>query len=104
MLETRRQPDFTEKPLGAHAGGDLRAEDLDGHGPIVPEVAGEVHRGHAPAAELPLEAVTAGEAGLEGGGEAGQATLLWGGIGIYKGRGWGRCPQCLAFAPSLRSG
>jgi hypothetical protein len=40
-------------------------EDLEGDGAVVPEVAGQVDRGHAAAAELTLEPVAVGRGGLE---------------------------------------
>ena len=55
--------DFPEKPLGSDGGGDLVAQHLDGDGPVVPDVLGQVDRGHAPVAELPLDQVPAGQGG-----------------------------------------
>ena len=45
-----------EEPLGAERGGQLRAQHLEGDRPVVPEVVGEVDRGHAAAAQLALDA------------------------------------------------
>ena len=58
VLEPGGEPDLALEPLRAHGGGELRVEHLQGYGPVVLEVAGKVDRGHAPAAELPLERVT----------------------------------------------
>ena len=40
-------------------------QDLDGDLAMVPEIVGEIDRGHSPAAQLPLNAVAVGEGGLE---------------------------------------
>jgi hypothetical protein len=45
--------------------GQLRMEDLQGDGTIVPEVAGQIDCGHAATAELALEQVAVGQGGLE---------------------------------------
>jgi len=68
MLQPGDGLDLAEEALGADDGGELRPEDLDGHLPVVPQVGGQVHRGHAAGAELPLDAVAVGE----GSGEAGE--------------------------------
>ena len=49
--------DLPDKPLGAQRVRQLGMEDLQGDGAVVPEIAGEVDRGHAAAAELALEHV-----------------------------------------------
>ncbi len=58
MLEPGGELDLALEPVVAHAGGELRMEQLERHRPVVPEVAGEVDRGHAPAPELALERVS----------------------------------------------
>ena len=57
MLEPRGEADLPEEALGPERARELRVEDLEGDGPVVPEVAGEVHRGHAAAPELALDDV-----------------------------------------------
>ena len=57
MLEPSREPDLPLEALGAERGGELRMEHLEGDRPVVPEVLGEIDRGHAPAAELALQRV-----------------------------------------------
>ena len=47
----------TQEPLGAQDGGELGADDLDRDLPLVLEVLGEVHRGHAARAEFAFDAV-----------------------------------------------
>ena len=65
MLEAGGDSNLPEKALGAECGDQLVAQDLDGDGPVVLEVAGEVDRGHAAAAQLALEAVAVAEGGLK---------------------------------------
>ena len=57
MLEPRGEPDLPLEALGAEGGGEIGMEDLERHGPVVPEVVGEEDGGHPTAAELTLEAV-----------------------------------------------
>ena len=68
MLQAGRHLDFAEEPLAAERGGELGPQHLERHLAPVPEILGEVHRGHAAGADLPLDAVAVGE----GGGEAGE--------------------------------
>ena len=49
------RPDLAQKALGAERGGELGLEHLERDRAAVLEVAGEVDRGHAAAAELALE-------------------------------------------------
>ncbi|HET6576974.1 MAG TPA: hypothetical protein VFG66_01545 [Gemmatimonadales bacterium] len=72
MLEPRGHADLPKKTFGAERGGELRAEELEGDGPVVTEVVGEVDQGHAAAAELAVEPVAAGKGGREAGGRVGQ--------------------------------
>ena len=65
MLQIRRGLDLGQKPLGADDGGELGAQDLDRDLAVVLQILGEVHRGHAARAELPLDAVAVGEGGGE---------------------------------------
>ena len=57
MLEAGGEADLALEPLGAEGGGDLGVENLEGDGPVVPQVLGELDRSHTPAAELTLERV-----------------------------------------------
>ncbi len=61
VLEVGGGLDLGEEALGADDGGEFRAQDLDGDGAIVLEVVGQVDRGHAPLAELALDAVAVGQ-------------------------------------------
>ncbi len=57
--------DFSQKALGPNGGGELGTEDLDRDKAIVLQVPSEVHGGHAPRADFPLDGVTVGEGGFE---------------------------------------
>ena len=65
MLEPGGEPDLALEPLRAERRGQLRMQDLEGDGAVVPNVPGEVDRGHAAAPELALEAVAVAQGGLE---------------------------------------
>jgi hypothetical protein len=58
MLQPGGQPDLPLEPLGAQRRGQLGQEDFQRDRPVVPEVLGQVDRGHAPAAELALDRVS----------------------------------------------
>ena len=57
--------DLAQEALGADDGGELGAEDLDRDLAVVLQVLGEVDRGHAALADLPLDAVAVAEGGGE---------------------------------------
>ena len=57
VTQRGRRPDLTQEPLGAHALGDILAQYLDGDLPIVPDVAREEDRRHAPLTHLALDRV-----------------------------------------------
>ena len=65
MLEPRDELDLALEPLRAQGIGQLRMEHFERDRPVVAQVPGEVDRGHAPAAELPLDPVSIRQAGLE---------------------------------------
>jgi hypothetical protein len=65
MLQVGRGADLGQEPLGAEDGGQLGAEDLERHLAVVPEVVGQVDRGHAALAERALDRVAVGEGFLE---------------------------------------
>src|SRR5207249_1827373 len=58
MLQLGSDLDLAEEPLRAQGRGQFRFEDLHGHFALVPQVLGQVHRGHPAAAELALDRVT----------------------------------------------
>ena len=65
MLQVGGDLDLREEPLGAEHGAELRLEHLDRDLAIVLEVVGEIDRGHAALAELPLDAVAVGKCGCQ---------------------------------------
>ena len=66
VIEPGGELDLAEKASGRHAGGKLGVHELERHRAGVPQVLHQVHRRHAAAAELALEAVAGGEGGPEG--------------------------------------
>ena len=62
MLEPGGELDLALEALGAEGGSQLGVEDLERDRAVVPEVLGEVDRGHAAPAELTLEPVAVGQA------------------------------------------
>ena len=61
MVESRGEADFAEESLSAYRLGELGAKDLERHVAVVPEIARQIDRGHAPGAELSLDAVSVGQ-------------------------------------------
>ena len=57
MLEIRRNPDLGEEPLDPDDRGQLGSQDFEGNFAIVPEVVGQVDRGHATLSQLAVEPV-----------------------------------------------
>ncbi len=64
VLQVRRGPDLGQESLGADHGRQLGAQQLEGDWAAVPDIVGQVDRGHAAGAELALEPVAIGERGL----------------------------------------
>lgn len=58
VIEPYGNLDFEEKPVGAEGNGHFGAEHLDGHGPVVLEIGGEVHHSHPAVPDFPLDAVS----------------------------------------------
>jgi hypothetical protein len=65
VLEIRRDLDLGEEPLGPEDGAELRAEELECDVSVVANVAREIHRRHAAAADLALDVVAPGECGTQ---------------------------------------
>ena len=59
------EPDLAKEPLGAQHLSQIRMQDLERDGPVVPEVVGQKHRGHAAASELALDPVPIGQGRLQ---------------------------------------
>lgn len=63
MLQLSDGLDFLEKPIGTQHLGQLQSHDLDGDQPVVAQVLGQEHGGHAPGTDLPLDAIAVSEGG-----------------------------------------
>jgi hypothetical protein len=61
VLEVGGDADLREEALTAEHGAQLGVEHFQGDEAVVPDVAGEIHRRHPAAAQLPLEGVAVGE-------------------------------------------
>ena len=57
MLQIRRCSDFPSETVDAERFRELRPKDLDGDGPVVPEVSGEINCRGPAFAELALDAI-----------------------------------------------
>ena len=57
MLQLRRQLDLAEESIGTERGREVGPQHLDRDLPMVLEVLREIHRPHAAASQLPLQAV-----------------------------------------------
>jgi hypothetical protein len=77
MLQTGSQLDLTLEAIGAERQSELGMEHLERDRPIVAEVVGEKHGGHAAAAERALEPVAVAQGISQGGREVGKRR--WGG-------------------------
>jgi hypothetical protein len=64
-MELGRRRDLGEEALRAHDRGHLRLQHLERDFASVLDVVGQIHRGHAALAELPLDAVAAAEGGVQ---------------------------------------
>jgi hypothetical protein len=65
MIESGRDLDFAEEPLRTQRRRELGAKHLDRDRTVVLQVPGKVNRGHAPAAEQALDAITVGQSSGE---------------------------------------
>ena len=59
MAQAGGDPDFPKEALGADRHGEVGAQQLDRDHPLVPEVAGQEHGGHAAPSELAHEGIAA---------------------------------------------
>jgi len=82
MLQGGDGLDLAEEALGPDDRGQLWAHHLDRDFAIVLEVLGQVDRGHAALAELPLDAVAVGEGSLQSGHRLGHRGRL--SVGAWK--------------------
>jgi hypothetical protein len=65
VIQAGGELDFAEEPVGAEHGRQLGMQHLDRHPPLVLQVLRQVHRGHAPAAQLTLDGVAISQGGAE---------------------------------------
>jgi len=65
VLELRYDLDFVEKPVRPYCTGKLSVEYFDGEKTVMPAVLCKVDRGHAAAAELPLDHVAVAQGVVE---------------------------------------
>jgi hypothetical protein len=61
MMQAGEQPNLSRESRGTYRRGELGVEHLQRDRPIVPQIAGAVHCGHAAAAEHLLDRVSAGK-------------------------------------------
>jgi hypothetical protein len=66
VLQPGRDVDLALEALGAKSVRQIGVEDLEGYGPVVPEVVGKVDHGHSTPAELSLDAIAVGQRGFKG--------------------------------------
>ena len=64
VLQAGGDADFPEEAVAPDGRCQFGPQDLDGHPSLVLQVLRQVHDGHAPAPELALESVAAGQGGL----------------------------------------
>jgi hypothetical protein len=57
MLQPSDVPNFEKETLGPYGGSKLRMENLECDQSVMPDVAGEIDRGHAAPTQLALEQV-----------------------------------------------
>ncbi len=55
MLQPCGELDLTLEPLRTHRLGDLGVENLEGHGPVMPQILRQVHYGKAAATQFTQE-------------------------------------------------
>ena len=67
VAEPGRDADLAQEALGAEHRAEVGVEHLERHLTVMPDVVSQVDRGHAAAAELPLERVAAGQLGPQSG-------------------------------------
>ena len=67
MLEPRSELDFLLEAVSTQARGYLVVQHLERHGPVVPEIVGQVDDGKATPSEHALESIPVGEGGFQSG-------------------------------------
>ena len=61
MRQRGGDPDLSEKAIRAQGGREVGSQDLHGYPPVMPEVLGEIDRGHPAAPKLVLDGVAVSE-------------------------------------------
>src|SRR2546429_3504873 len=74
VLQPGRNLDLAQEPLGAEGRRQLRVQDLDRHRPVVLQIVGQEHGGHAAASQLPLHRVAVSEGFAQGVEQVGHGT------------------------------
>src|SRR5205823_2947657 len=74
VLQPRRNLDLTQEPLGAERRRELRVQNLDCHRPVVFQILGQEHGGHAAAPQFPLHRVAVSEGVAQGVEQVGHGT------------------------------
>ena len=65
MVEPGSDLDLAQEPVGTEAGGELGMQHLDGHLAVMTGVVREVHRRHAAASDLAVDAIAILELGAQ---------------------------------------
>src|SRR5262245_27764924 len=84
MLEGGGGLDLPHKSVGTEHGGELGFQDLDGDLAVVPQILGEIDRGHAALAELALDAVTVRKSCGQAGHSVAHVTLYDAGVELTR--------------------
>ena len=71
MIQFGGEGDLAEEAFGAESVGEFGLKDLEGDGAVVLQVMGQIDRGHAAAAQLPPDRVTAGQGRMQAPGKVG---------------------------------
>ena len=91
MLEIGGGFDLLHEPLGPEDGSEFGPQDFDGHLPVVLQILGEVHSGHAAFANVAFDPIAVGESGRDAGSDLGHPAKMRGGgwfarfdeVGVY---------------------
>ena len=71
MLQSGGEQDLPEEPVGTDGRGQRGVQHLERHRAVVPQVPCEIHGGHTPATELPVDGILAAQRSAQGGEFAG---------------------------------
>jgi hypothetical protein len=65
MLQPGGDLDLTQEPVSSERRRQIGPQHLHRHPAVVLEITGEIHRGHAAAADLSLDGISLGQGGLQ---------------------------------------